>query len=94
LKDLLISMAGKNTNSVAACSAFMVELSTLALEQSDPRIFGVVVHSAMLVTLLAYGGAYLTEGIWFSRPWRVVAKYLVDAVIYAAITGAAFAYLS
>ncbi len=45
------------------------------------------------LAFLAYGGGSVQQGIWMGKPWGSVAKDLVDAAIYAAITGATFAYL-
>jgi hypothetical protein len=44
-------------------------------------------------TWLAYGAALVPEGIWFGRPWSGVLKGLGDALIYAVLTGAVFAWL-
>ncbi len=78
------------TLAVGAVSAFMLELSLLGLEEGDPRVTGVTLHVTAILSFLAYGGAYVSEAIWFSRTWRVVAKYLLDALVYAALTAAAF----
>lgn len=79
---------------IASIIAILIEITTLGIPVDDHRHFGVVIHIAGLVTLLTYGGAYITEGIWFSRTWKVVAKYLVDALIYAVITTICFVYLA
>lgn len=52
---------------------------------------GRVFHIAGLVTFAAYGVGAISDGIWFARPWRSVAKDLLDALIYAAMTGVTFA---
>lgn len=75
---------------VAVCCALLVEISLIGLADGDPRIPGIVLHMVGFTTFLAYGGAYVAEAVWFSRTWRVVAKYLVDAAIYAGLTAAAF----
>jgi hypothetical protein len=45
------------------------------------------------VTFLAYAVGSVSDGIWFFRPWRAVAKDLLDAAIYATVTAIAFASL-
>jgi len=45
------------------------------------------------VSFLAYAGGAVPNGIWMAKPWRSVAKELLDGLLYAAATGAAFASL-
>jgi hypothetical protein len=45
------------------------------------------------VTFLAYSVGSLQAGIWYGKPWGVVAKELVDGAIYGAVTAAVFFYL-
>lgn len=45
------------------------------------------------VTFMAYGVGSLSGGIWMAKPWSSVTKELLDAAIYAAVSGAAFAWL-
>ncbi len=45
------------------------------------------------VAFLAYASGSVQLGIWFGKPWGSVAKDLADGAIYAAITGATFAWL-
>lgn len=52
-------------------------------------VFRVVATAAFL----AYGGNALTDSIWKGRPWSMLCGALFDAVVYAAVTGAAFAWL-
>lgn len=54
-----------------------------------PRVF----HLVALVTFIAYAGGALSDGIWRGEPWRSVAKNLLDALIYAIVSGFAFAWL-
>lgn len=42
---------------------------------------------------MAYGAAAIPEAIWFGRPWSGIAKTLLDAFIYAMLTGGAFSGL-
>jgi hypothetical protein len=50
-------------------------------------------HLAALVTLFAYGGGSVPQGIWMGRPWAAVAKDLLDSLVYAVATAFAFAWL-
>lgn len=45
------------------------------------------------VAWLAYGFAYLQEGIWFGRPWSFVGKQVLDALLYGLVTAGAFGWL-
>ena len=45
------------------------------------------------VAWVAYGFAYVQEGIWFGRPWSFVFKQLFDALLYALVTAGAFGWL-
>ncbi|MGH9869092.1 MAG: hypothetical protein ACREAA_13120 [Candidatus Polarisedimenticolia bacterium] len=44
-------------------------------------------------TLLAYAGALFYPAIWMNRPWRVVAKDSMDALVYALLTAGVFGWL-
>ena len=52
-----------------------------------------VFHLVAMVTLLAYGSGSVVNSIWMGRPWSATAKELLDAAIYAGLSGAAFAWL-
>jgi hypothetical protein len=45
------------------------------------------------LTFLAYGAGSVQAGIWMAKPWGSVAKDLLDAAIYAAVTALTFAWL-
>ena len=45
------------------------------------------------VALLAHGGNVLCDSIWKGRPWSHLPGSLFDALVYAALTGAAFGWL-
>jgi len=45
------------------------------------------------VAFIAYGFGGIPESIWMARPWTSTAKYLLDAALYAAGTGATFYFL-
>lgn len=42
---------------------------------------------------LAYGMAFIQESIWFGRPWSLTLKNLLDALLYALLTGGVFGWL-
>jgi hypothetical protein len=46
-----------------------------------------------VVAFLAYAGGSIQHGIWMGKPWSSVAKEVLDAAIYGAITGGVFAWL-
>ena len=46
-----------------------------------------------VATFLAYAAGSVSDGIWFYRPWKGVAKDLLDASIYATVTALTFAWL-
>jgi hypothetical protein len=46
-----------------------------------------------LIAFAAYGCGSISDGIWKGEPWKAVAKDLLDAFIYAAVTGTVFALL-
>ena len=52
-----------------------------------------VFHFFAVVTFMTYAGGSFINGIWMGRQWGAVAKDVFDSLIYAAITGAAFAWL-
>ncbi len=53
-----------------------------------------VFRIAGTVGFVAYGMAYFQESIWFGRPWSTTAKSLVDALIYGALLGGVFGWLT
>lgn len=46
-----------------------------------------------VAAFLAYAGGAIQHGIWMGKPWSSVAKEVLDAAIYGAITAGAFAWL-
>ena len=52
-----------------------------------------VFRVAGTVAFIANGIAVIPESIWFSRPWSMTLKNLMDALIYALITGGIFGWL-
>lgn len=78
-----------------------------ALNLAVSAIIGYVAYKALLVpdtwgqvarltsglAFLAYAAGSFQYGIWWGKPWKSVSKDVLDAAIYAAITGVAFAML-
>ena len=58
-----------------------------------PATFGQVARLTGALAFLAYATGGIQYGIWMGKPWKSVAKDVVDAVIYATITGVAFGML-
>ncbi len=52
-----------------------------------------VFRIAGTTAFLAHGLAYVQDSIWFSRPWSLTAKNLMDALIYALLAGGTFGWL-
>jgi hypothetical protein len=63
-----------------------------ALMGSSPNPMQVF-HTVGVMTFLTYAGGSIQNGIWMGKPWGSVAKDLLDALIYGAISGAVFAWL-
>jgi hypothetical protein len=74
---------------VSVLCAYMVS-RTLAADASYLQVFRVAGTTAFA----AYGFAYIQESIWFGRPYAVTARNLLDAFLYALLTGGAFGWLS
>lgn len=55
--------------------------------------FTLVFQVSSTVAWMAYCWAYMTEGIWFGRPWSHVVKQIVDGLLYGLATGAIFGWL-
>lgn len=45
-----------------------------------------------MVAFLAYGAGQIPAAVWMGKPWSIATKELFDAVIYGAVTAAAFAW--
>lgn len=46
------------------------------------------------VAFVSYGFAYFQDSIWFGRPWSISAKSMLDAFLYALLTGGVFGWLA
>jgi hypothetical protein len=58
-----------------------------------PYTFGQVARLTGGLAFLAYATGGIQYGIWMGKPWKSVAKDVLDAAIYATITAVAFAML-
>jgi len=45
------------------------------------------------VAWAAYSWAYVSEGVWFGRPWSSVGKQIFDGLLYGLATGAILGWL-
>ncbi len=75
------------TLSIAAVAA-LITVQGLGL-QTNSHSAG---HMVGLISLLAYAGGSIQQGIWMGRPWGSVAKDLLDGFIYALISALTFLY--
>ena len=66
-------------------------LASKSLHPGDS--FAHVARLTSIVAFLAYAGGSVQAGIWMGKPWRSVAKEVLDGVIYGAVTAAAFGML-
>ncbi len=73
-------------------SCFLVAYAatlTLAVGADFMSVFRVV----MVTSFLAFGWALIPFSIWMGHPWSNCIRFLIDALIYAAIVAAIFAWL-
>ncbi len=75
---------------IVAC-LLIAYVATLALVPSAD--FMVVMRLVATVSFLCFGFASIPYSIWFGHPWPITMRYLLDAIIYAAVVGATFAWL-
>ena len=72
-------------------AAGIAHLASFALVAGAPGIR--VFHVFAIATFLAYGAGAVSDGIWTGRPWGAVSRDLLDALIYAVVSGLIFAWL-
>ena len=75
----------------ALISLFAAYLSGRLLAPATAFIH--VFRVAGTVAFLGYGAAHAQESIWNGRSWVVTFKHLFDALVYALLTAAVFAWL-
>lgn len=66
-------------------------VATLSL--STAAVFMNVFELVMVVSFLTFGYGLIPNSIWLGQPWSNTLRYLIDALIYAAVVGATFAWL-
>ena len=47
-----------------------------------------------VVAWAAYGLGHVQDSVWFAKPWSITVKNILDAFIYALLTGGAFGWLA
>ncbi|WP_395373525.1 hypothetical protein [Marinicella sp. W31] len=52
-----------------------------------------VFRTVMAVSFLAFGYGVIPYSVWYGHPWSNCVRFLIDALIYAAVFGATFAWL-
>jgi hypothetical protein len=63
--------------------------SVLVAGTAGTQVYQVTGTAAIMV----YALGVLPTGIWGGQPWKVVAKAVIDGIIYGLVTGAVFAWL-
>lgn len=66
-------------------------LATLSI-QGNTEFMAVFSH-VFVASFLTYGWAQIPYSIWMGQPWSNCVRYLIDALIYAAVTAGTFAFL-
>ncbi|WP_299074482.1 hypothetical protein [uncultured Paraglaciecola sp.] len=66
-------------------------LASISIVQSADHIM--VFRQVFVAGFLTYGWAQIPISIWMGQPWANCLRYLLDALIYAAVAGAIFALL-
>ncbi|HET8551499.1 MAG TPA: hypothetical protein VFM97_03355 [Gammaproteobacteria bacterium] len=66
-----------------------VASSTLVIGAPLIQVFRVV----GTIGFMAYAFAAIPAGIWIGQPWKIVAKEVIDGLIYGLVTGALFGWL-
>lgn len=73
---------------ISVLCAYMVT-RTIAPDADYLAVFRI----AGTVAFIANGIAVIPESVWFARPWPMTVKNLLDALIYALLTGGIFGWL-
>jgi hypothetical protein len=51
-----------------------------------------VFRQVFIASFLTYGWAQISYSIWMGQPWSNCIRYLIDALIYAAVTAGTFSF--
>lgn len=88
-----LSMGGKMLGTLLVYGAASIVIGYLAsLTLPRGAEFGRVFQTVGVAGVLAYCFAFLPSGIWFGAYKRTLIFSIIDGVVYAAITGAIFAW--
>ena len=71
-------------------SLFIGYLATLSVNAGAE--FMTVFRHVFVASFLAYGWAQIPYSIWMGQPWSNCFRYILDALIYAAVTAGTFAF--
>ncbi|HEX4332772.1 MAG TPA: hypothetical protein VH040_11580 [Usitatibacter sp.] len=74
---------------VAALAGYIASKTLLPV----PVTFLGICREVGVITFLAYAGGSVSNGIWMGKPWSSVAKEVLDAIIYGAVSALVFAWL-
>jgi len=89
-----LTMGGKLVGTLLVYFVVSMVIAYLAsVTLPRPAEFGKVFQVVAAAGVLAYCFAFLPSGIWFGSYKRTLILSIIDGVIYAAITGAIFAWL-
>ncbi len=75
---------------IIAC-VLIAYVATLSLAPATD--FMVVFRLVMVISFLAFGYSVIPYSIWLGHPWSNCIRYLLDALIYAVVVAATFAWL-
>ena len=82
LQQILFFLVGSLLAAYVACQVFAPGAEYMG-----------VFRLVMAVSFLAYGYGVIPFSIWYGHPWGNTVRYLIDALIYAAVTAGTFAWL-
>jgi hypothetical protein len=66
-------------------------LATISIKANTEFIM--VFRQVFIASFLTYGWAQIPYSIWMGQPWSNCVRYMIDALIYAAVTAGTFAFL-
>jgi hypothetical protein len=72
-------------------SVFIAYLATMSMGVGTESM--VVFRYVFVAAFVAYGWGQVPYSIWMGQPWSNCVRYLIDALIYGAVTAGTFAWL-
>lgn len=72
-------------------SVFAGYLASVTIAQGADALH--VFRVVATIAFLSFAGGAASDAIWMGVPWRATIKYILDALIYGAVSGAVFAWL-